>query len=265
MATMLPTDETVITFDDGMTMRHGMAPPICGRPVQRWALWDAAVSPVATHAHRRLPASGASIDQAVALLLTSAVQVADEDDGTARVAAAPRGQPISHVNGRCDGPDDAHAPGQWGPHRLAHALWRCALALSRATGDDLEAVLARQAPPPWCVPGPVAHAAARREAPGARDHARPSDALERLRLQAGQPRPALPQAAARTAAARPPQRAAPGSGSWTPLAGALGGALRGHLRRLRSAIKAPRAARAWPTSGGLSRRPAAGEREEETP
>jgi len=264
MAMMRSTAETVITFDDGLTMPQGLAPLRCGRPGQRGALGDAAVSPVAAHAYRRLPASGASLDQAVVLRLTNAVQAAAEDDGTARVAAAPRGQPISHVNGRCDGPDHAH-PQPWGPHRLAHARWRGPRRTAPCSSADLEAVLARQAPPPWCVPGPVAHAAARREAPGARDHARPSDALERLRLQAGQPRPALPQAAARTAAARPPQRAAPGSGSWTPLAGALGGALRGHLRRLRSAIKAPRAARAWPTSGGLSRRPAAGEREEETP
>src|SRR5262249_12137638 len=151
---------------------------------------------------------------AVALLLTNAVQVADEDDGTARVAAEPRGQTIYHVNGRCDCPDYAHAPGQWYQHRLAHALWRGALALSRATGAYLEAVLAGQAALPWGVPCRVAHAAARREAPGDRDRARPYDHLERLRLQAGQQRPALPQAAARTDAALTPQRAAPGSWSW---------------------------------------------------
>jgi hypothetical protein len=101
-------------------------------------IWRTAVALAATHARQALPESNGRIDKAVDLVMAGAVELLD--GGKARVTSQHDGVTrYVVVNGTCECPDFARAPGKWCKHRVARALTIKAIGLAK----ELRVVSAR--------------------------------------------------------------------------------------------------------------------------
>jgi hypothetical protein len=97
-----------------------------------------AVLTVAARAKAALPDAADRIDTAAALVLAGAVELR-EGGRTARVVSQTDGTTAYHVNGQCQCPDFATAPGHFCAHRLAYGIAKRATGLAQERLEPLPA------------------------------------------------------------------------------------------------------------------------------